>query len=65
VSPGFKRHPNVERLWERFGMKDRLVYVNPKDTVYAEEVRASCRGGAVCRVSCAVSCVVCRVLRLS
>jgi hypothetical protein len=29
----------VERLWERFGMKDRLVYVNPKDTVYAEEVR--------------------------
>ncbi|ELR21744.1 uncharacterized protein ACA1_384800 [Acanthamoeba castellanii str. Neff] len=37
VSPGFKRHPNVERLWERFGMKDRLVYVNPKDTVYAEE----------------------------
>jgi hypothetical protein len=39
VSPEFKRHPNVERLWERFGMKDRLVYVNPKDTVYAEEVR--------------------------
>jgi len=43
VSTSFQRHQNVEKLWKRFGLADRLVWVDPKQhQVFAKEMIFPC-----------------------
>jgi len=42
VAGSFKMHPNVEKLWARFGFQDRLVWTQGREVIHAEEMIFPC-----------------------